>query len=117
MHPLQWIDILFTHLKLLIMSQKQDMLIFVDIRSSFEEWKALFDQDYDMRSEMSDAENTIVTKVDDKNAMVFMPAVDMEKMQQRFAAMEAGSDTNAKLVREHVNAHNVYLASRMPAPQ
>ena len=47
-----------------------DLLAVVHIKSSYDEWKAFFDEDPAVRSEFADESRTRVAKVDDKTAMV-----------------------------------------------
>ena len=90
-----------------------DLLIVVYIKSSYDDWKAVFDADPAGREEFADDTRTRVAKVDDNTAMVQLFDVDMQKMSEMI------NDPNspvADVMADHVEKRDVYKVEQMSPP-
>ena len=90
-----------------------DLLVVVHIKSSYDDWKAVFDADPAGREEFADDTRTRVAKVDDNTAMVQLFDVDMQKMS------EIINDPNspvADVMADHVEKRDVYKVEQMSPP-
>ena len=90
-----------------------DILIVVRIKSSYDNWKAVFDADPAGRKDFIDETRTLVGKVDDKTAMVQLFDVDMEKMSQM---MKDPNSPVADFLAEHVIRQDIYKIEQMSPP-
>ena len=90
-----------------------DLLAVVHIKSSYDEWKALFDEDPAVRSEFADESRTRVAKVDDKTAMVQLFDVDMQKMSA--VLNDPNSEVNTSM-EDHVEKREMYKIEVMSPP-
>ena len=86
-----------------------DLCVVVHIKSSYDSWKALFDDDLSGRSSWLDEDRTRVGKVDDNTAMVQLFNVDMEKMK----SVLNDSESAAKVMEEHVLKREFYTMAVM----
>ena len=59
-----------------------NLCVLIHLKSDYESWKSLFDDDREARSEMCDEERTTVGEVNDKQAIVTVFDVDMNKLRQ-----------------------------------
>ncbi len=90
-----------------------DLLVVVHIKSSYDSWKAVFDDDPAGREEFADDTRTRVAKVDDNTAMVQLFDVDMQKMS------EILNDPNlpaADVMAEHIEKRDLYKVEQMSPP-
>jgi len=90
-----------------------DLLVVVNIKSSYDSWKAFFDSDPAVRAEFVDESRTRVAKVDDNTALVQLFDVDMQKMSQMLN--DPDSDTAAAMA-EHVISRELYKVEKMTPP-
>ncbi|MAV61606.1 MAG: hypothetical protein CMQ83_04545 [Gammaproteobacteria bacterium] len=86
-----------------------DLCVVVHIKSSYDSWKAEFDNDLSGRSSWLDEERTTVGKVDDNTAIVQLFNVDMEKMK----SVLNDSESAAKIMEEHVLKREFYSMAEM----
>ena len=87
-----------------------DLLVVVNIKSSYDSWKAFFDSDPAVRAEFVDESRTRVAKVDDNTALVQLFDVDMQKMSQM---MNDPNSPVADIMAEHVIRHDIYKVEQM----
>ena len=90
-----------------------DLLVVVHIKSSYDNWKAVFDADPAGREEFADDTRTRVAKVDDNTAMVQLFDVDMQKMSEMI------NDPNspvADVMAEHIEKRDLYKVEQMSPP-
>ena len=90
-----------------------NLLAVVHIKSSYDEWKKLFDEDPAVRSEFADESRTRVAKVDDKTAMVQLFDVDMQKMSA--VLNDPNSEVNTSM-EDHVERREMYKIEEMSPP-
>ena len=90
-----------------------ELLAVVHIKSSYDEWKALFDEDPAVRSEFADESRTRVAKVDGKTAMVQLFDVDMQKMSA--VLNDPNSEVNTSM-EDHVERREMYKIEAMSPP-
>ena len=90
-----------------------DLCIVVHIKSTYDSWKAIFDEDPGRRNSFVDESRTRVGKVDDKTAMVQFFDVDMPKMAQM---MNDPNSPAAAVIEEHVVKHEIYTITEMAPP-
>ena len=90
-----------------------DLLAVVHIKSSYDEWKALFDEAPAVRSEFADESRTRVAKVDDKTAMVQLFDVDTQKMSA--VLNDPNSEVNTSM-EDHVEKREMYKIEAMSPP-
>ena len=88
-----------------------DLLAVVHIKSSYDAWKALFDDGQANREEFSDESRTRVAKVDDNTVMVQLFDVDMQKMAETLNNSSVG-----KAMAEHVEKRDLYKLEVMTPP-
>ena len=79
------------------------VFVVVRLKSTFEEWKALFDQDSKARAAFCDENQTLVGKVNDHKATVALFDVDMEEMGKHLSNPEF-----QKMIDPYVEGHDVY---------
>ena len=90
-----------------------DLCIVVHIKSTYDNWKAIFDKDPGGRNSFVDENRTRVGKVDDNMAMVQLFDVDMQKM----AKMMNDSNSPVKaIMEEHVLKQEIYTITKMTPP-
>ena len=90
-----------------------DLCIVVHIKSTYDIWKAIFDEDPGDRNSFVDETRTRVGKVDDNLAMVQLFDVDMAKMAKMM------SDPNSPLkpiMEEHILKQEIYTITEMVPP-
>ena len=90
-----------------------DLLIIVNIKSSYDSWKAFFDSDPAVRAEFADESRTRVAKVDDNTALVQLFDVDMQKMSK---ILNDPNSTVAEVMAEHVVSREIYKVEKMTPP-
>ena len=90
-----------------------DLLIVVYIKSSYDDWKAVFDADPAGREEFADDTRTRVAKVDDNTAMVQLFNVDMQKMSK---IINNPNSPAADVMAEHVEKRDLYKVEKMSPP-
>ena len=74
-----------------------DLVAYIPLKKNYDSWRVLFDSDVARRKTVCDESRTIVAKVDDKNAMVMMFSVDMQKVRARRRQFENATDINGAL--------------------
>ncbi|MBH76646.1 MAG: hypothetical protein CL897_00230 [Dehalococcoidia bacterium] len=87
-----------------------DLLILAHLKSSFEDWKAVFDGDEAARSQFITGK-VLVGKADEDTAMIVAYGVDMEALGAFMGAPEFAERTAA-----YVSGHSVYSLSEMGPP-
>jgi hypothetical protein len=85
-----------------------DLLILAHLSSSYEKWKAIFDEDADAQSKWISGK-VLVAQADEKTAMVVAYGVDMEGM-----AAFMGTPEFAERTAAYVGGHTVYSISELP---
>lgn len=90
-----------------------DLLVVVNIKSSYDRWKAFFDSDPAFRAEFADESRTRVARVDDNTALVQLFDVDMQKMSQ---ALNNPDSNAAAAMAEHVLSRELYTVQKMTPP-
>ncbi|MEE3196086.1 MAG: hypothetical protein VX260_03915 [Candidatus Neomarinimicrobiota bacterium] len=90
-----------------------DLLIIVNIKSSYDSWKAIFDSNTADRQEFADETRTRVAKADDNTAMVQLFDVDMQKMSK---VLNNPNSTAAEVMAEHVVSREIYKVEKMTPP-
>ena len=90
-----------------------DLLIIVNIKSSYDSWKAIFDSNPAERQEFADETRTRVAKADDNTAMVQLFDVDMQKMSK---VLNNPNSTAAEVMAEHVVSREIYKVEKMNPP-
>ena len=90
-----------------------DLLIVVYIKSSYDDWKAVFDADPAGREEFADDTRTRVAKVDDNTAMVQLFDVDMQKMSK---ILNDPNSPVADVMADHIEKRDVYKVEQMSPP-
>jgi hypothetical protein len=90
-----------------------DLLIIVNIKSSYDSWKAIFDSNPADRQEFADETRTRVAKADDNTAMVQLFDVDMQKMSK---VLNNPNSTAAEVMAEHVVSREIYKVEKMNPP-
>ena len=90
-----------------------DLLIIVNIKSSYDSWKAIFDSNPAERQEFADETRTRVAKSDDNTAMVQLFDVDMQKMSK---VLNNPNSTAAEVMAEHVVSREIYKVEKMTPP-
>ena len=80
-----------------------DVHIIVKLKSSYEAWKELFDNDAENRSNICDESRTLVGQANDTTAIVTLFGVDMEAMGKMMADPEF-----QKLTEDYVEEHIPY---------
>ena len=90
-----------------------DLLIIVNIKSSYDSWKAIFDSNPAERQEFADETRTRVAKADDNTAMVQFFDVDMQKMSK---VLNNPNSTAAEVMAEHVVSREIYKVEKMTPP-
>ena len=90
-----------------------DLLIIVNIKSSYDSWKAIFDSNPAERQEFADETRTRVAKADDNTAMVQLFDVDMQKMSK---VLNNQNSTAAEVMAEHVVSREIYKVEKMTPP-
>mgnify|MGYP001290872797 FL=1 len=88
-----------------------DLMITAHIKSSYEEWKALFDADSGPRGAICDEGRTMVGKVDEGTAIIALFDVDMAALGQRMNDPEF-----QKMAEPYVYRHDVYTLEPMAPP-
>ena len=86
-----------------------DVNVVVKIKSSYVNWREIFDNDSDIREKICDDSRTTCGHVDDKTAIINFYDVDMEAM----GAMMNDPDFH-KLTEDHVVEHIVNILSPLP---
>ena len=94
------------------MEMKMDLHIIVKIKSSYQEWKALFDLHSEKRAQLCDESKTLVGEVDTTTATVTLFSVDVEAMGAMMADPEF-----IKMTEEHVEEHIRYVINPLSPPQ
>jgi hypothetical protein len=79
-----------------------DLMITAHLKSNYDSWKALFDGD-SVRAEYCDESKTMVSRVDDKTALIVLFDVNKAKMEARIS-----SPAFKELVKDHVDRHDLY---------
>jgi SH3-like domain-containing protein len=87
-----------------------DLLILAHLKSSYNEWKAVFDADADTQSAWISGD-VLVAQANDRTAMIVAYGVDMEGM-----AAFMGTPEFAERTAAHVSGHTVYTISELPPP-
>ena len=87
-----------------------DLCIVVHIKSTYDSWKAIFDEDPGGRNSFVDESRTRVGKVDDNMAMVQFFNVDMPKMAKM---MNDPNSPAQAIIQEHVLKHEIYTITEM----
>ena len=90
-----------------------DLLIIVNIKSSYDSWKAIFDSNPADRQEFADETRTRVAKADDNTAMVQLFDVDLQKMSK---VLNNPNSTAAEVMAEHVVSREIYKVEKMTPP-
>jgi len=90
-----------------------DLLVVVHIKSSYDDWKAVFDADPAGREEFADDTRTRVAKVDDNTAMVQLFDVDMQKMSK---ILNDPNSPAADVMAEHIEKRDLYKVEQMSPP-
>ena len=90
-----------------------DLLIIVNIKSSYESWKAIFDSNPADRQEFADDTRTRIAKADENTAMVQLFDVDMQKMSK---ILNDPNSTVAEVMAEHVVSREIYKVEKMTPP-
>ena len=90
-----------------------DLLIIVNIKSSYDSWKAIFDSNPAERQEFADETRTRVAKADDNTAMVQLFDVDMQKMS---TVLNNPNSTVTEVMAEHVVSREIYKVEKMTPP-
>jgi len=88
-----------------------DVHIIVKLKSSFEAWHQLFENDADRRSQICDENRTLVGKANEKTAIVTVFGVNMEAM----AAMMADPEFQ-KMTENYVEEHIPYSLTPLTPP-
>ena len=88
-----------------------DVHIIVKLKSSFEAWHQLFENDAERRSQICDENRTLVGKANENTAIVTVFEVDMEAM----AAMMADPEFQ-KMTENYVEAHIPYSLTPLTPP-
>ncbi|MED5407035.1 MAG: hypothetical protein VYD25_04765 [Pseudomonadota bacterium] len=88
-----------------------DLMITAHIKSSYEEWKGLFDADAGPRGDLCDEARTMVGKVDERTAIIALFDVDMAALGQRLNDPEF-----QKMTEPYVDRHDVYTIEPMAPP-
>ncbi len=90
-----------------------DLLIIVNIKSSYDSWKAIFDSNPADRQEFADETRTRVAKADDNTAMVQLFDVDMQKMSK---ILNDPNSTVTEVMAQHVVSREIYKVEEMTPP-
>ena len=90
-----------------------DLCIVVHIKSTYDSWKAIFDNDPGGRNSFVDENRTRVGKVDDNMAMVQLFDVDMPKMAKM---MNDPNSPVKEIMEEHVVKQEIYTITKMVPP-
>ena len=90
-----------------------DLLIIVNIKSSYDSCKAIFVSNPVERQEFADETRTRVAKADDNTAMVQLFDVDMQKMSK---VLNNPNSTAAEVMAEHVVSREIYKVEKMTPP-
>ena len=90
-----------------------DLLIIVNIKSSYDSWKAIFDSNPADRQEFADDTRTRIAKADENTAMVQLFDVDMQKMSK---VLNDPNSPAAKEMAEHVVSREIYKIEKMNPP-
>ena len=90
-----------------------NLLAVVYIKSSYDEWKTIFDEDPAGRANFADETRTRVAKVDNNLAMVQLFDVDMQKMAA--VLNDANSAANTAM-SDHVEKREMYKVEPMAPP-
>ena len=90
-----------------------ELLIIVHIKSSYDNWKAVFDADPGNRKGFADESRTRVGKVDENTAMVQLFDVDMKKMSQ---IINNPNSPEADIMAEHIISREIYKVEKMTPP-
>jgi len=90
-----------------------DLLVVVHIKSSYDNWKAVFDADPAGRGKFADETRTRVGKVDEKTAMVQLFDVDMQKMSKMINDPDSPA---ADVMEEHIVKRDIYKVEQMTPP-
>ena len=88
-----------------------DVHIIIKLKSSFEAWHKLFENDADRRSQICDESRTLVGKANEKTAIVTVFGVNMEAM----AAMMADPEFQ-KMTENYVEEHIPYSLTPLTPP-
>ena len=90
-----------------------NILIVVNIKTNYDAWKAVFDDDPAGRVNFVDESRTRVGKVDEHTAMVQLFDVDMEQLGK---AMNDPNSPAAPVIAEHVVRNEIYKVESMAPP-
>ena len=88
-----------------------DVHIIVKLKSSYDAWKTVFDNDADNRSQICDESKTLAGKANDTTAMVTLFDVNMDALGQMMADPEF-----QKLAEDFVEQHIPYSLSTLSPP-
>ena len=88
-----------------------DVHIIVKLKSSYEAWKELFDNDAENRSNICDESRTLVGQANDTTAIVTLFGADMEAMGKMMAGAEF-----QKLTEDYVEEHISYTITPVSPP-
>ena len=88
-----------------------DLLIIVHIKSSYSEWKDLFDSDAEERSKFLNESKTLVAQANAATAIVTCFEVQMDKMGARMESPEF-----SELIAQHVVRHDIFTLEPLPQP-
>ena len=91
--------------------ENKDLFGLVHIKTSFEDWEALFLGHVDNRTQV-EAGNFVYAKAGDKLAMVMLKGVNLQDMMARMQDPEF-----AKLVEKDIESHEMYLLEAMVPPE
>lgn len=83
-----------------------DIFVIARLKSTYEEWKSLFDEHATVRSAFCDESKTLVGQADDMTALISFFDVNMEGMGSMMADPEF-----QKLTEPYVEEHIVYTLS------
>ncbi len=87
-----------------------DLLILVDLASSYDEWKVVFDSDADAQAELISG-GVLVGQADGKTAMIVGFDVNMEGLAAFMGTPEFATRTAAV-----VAGHRVFSLTELPPP-
>ena len=88
-----------------------DVHVIVKLKSSYQAWKELFDNDAENRSNMCDESRTLAGQANDTTAVATFFNVDMEAMGQ----MMADPDFQ-KMTEDYVEEHIPYTLTPLSPP-